>query len=62
MTVTDSEARSQKLEVLLAFALSGYHQQTFRAVMVMAGPDTQMADVFKPRKHRLPGAGRAGRT
>jgi len=31
--------------LLRAFALSGYHQQTFRAVMVMAGPDIQMADV-----------------
>ena len=32
-------------KLLLAFAVSGYHQLTFRAVMVMAGPGIQMADV-----------------
>jgi hypothetical protein len=31
--------------MLLPIALSGYHQQTFRAVMATAGSSTEMADV-----------------
>jgi hypothetical protein len=33
--------------LLLTFALSGYHQQTFSGVMVTAGPSTDMSDVSR---------------